>query len=170
VLFRSNLFQIISSNEQHCDTTNLLEPINLLELKYLTEQVNERKALGINQIGTNLINCSDITKNLTAYQISLFNMSNYLPVYFKTASISSLPKTTKAEKMDYATNYRPISLLPIIYKLYERHILYKLNTEHKLEERLHPLQGGFRRRRGTLEQLAMLNQISENAKTNNTQL
>ena len=69
----------------------------------------------------------------------------------------SIPKGADARTPD---KFRPITLLPIIYKVYER-LFLDILLENGLEDQLHILQGGFRSQRGVLEQLGILRLVSE---------
>ena len=62
--------------------------------------------------------------------------------------------------------YRPITLLPIIYKIYERLILNMIQHSG-IESKIHKLQGGFRSKRGVLEQLGTLRMLMEYHKIKN---
>ncbi len=62
-------------------------------------------------------------------------------------------------------DFRPVTLLPVIFKVFERLITWKLN-QLNVEKNLHPCQGGFRVHRGVLEQLGILRILSDIAKKN----
>lgn len=59
-----------------------------------------------------------------------------------------------------ASNYRPISLLSVCYKFFERLILNHINTS--VEDILSPHQAGFRKGRSTCDQVAALTTFVEN--------
>ena len=66
----------------------------------------------------------------------LFNMtirSGRVPKMWKVPSVVPIPKT--ATSTDNPSNYRPISLLPVVSKLLEKHI-YSIVFEHLAERKL----------------------------------
>ena len=66
----------------------------------------------------------------------LFNMSirsGRVPKMWKVSSVVPIPKT--ATSTDNPSNYRPISLLPVVSKLLEKHI-YSIVFEHLAERKL----------------------------------
>ncbi len=81
----------------------------------------------------------------------------HIPTASTQGMIQSLEKTTNPFK---AAQFRPITLLPIFYKIFERIILWKLD-EQDVEKNLHLLQGGFRKGRGVQEMLGILRIASE---------
>ena len=70
----------------------------------------------------------------------LFNTwsrTNHIPENIKIGIITSIPKCEEASSPD---KYRPITLLPIIYKIYER-ILLKIIQKSGIESKIYTLQG-----------------------------
>jgi len=76
------------------------------------------------------------------------------------ANVTAIHK--KGSKCD-ASNYRPISLLPIVAKLMETIINDKLVRYLESNSKLHPSQFGFRKRRSTLQALLTITQPAEDA-------
>ena len=56
-----------------------------------------------------------------------------IPQQWKTSSVVPIPKSST--NIDDPHNYRPISLLPVIRKLLERHV-YRLVSQHLAERKL----------------------------------
>ena len=88
---------------------------------------------------------------------NVWSITRVIPSFVKMGTITSIPKCKNPESPD---KFRPITLLPIVYKIYERLILWKLN-DFQVEDKIHTLQGGFRKERGVLEQLGTLRIVSE---------
>lgn len=84
---------------------------------------------------------------------------SYFPLAWKTAKVIALPKPGKNHKL--AVNYRPISLLSTLGKLFERIIHDRLLTS--FGSRFINEQFGFRRTHSTVQQLA---RVSEHASHN----
>ena len=71
----------------------------------------------------------------------------------KKAKVVPLPKSTDKTN---PTNYRPISLLPVLSKLLENHMHIYLNDFLEKRQLIHPFQSGFRRKYSCNTALARL--------------
>lgn len=105
------------------------------------------KAMGIDKISARYLK---IAGPAIAYSITqILNISinsGVFPDCWKIAKVIPLFKSGDREDPD---NYRPISILPVLSKILERHIhdhLYNYLCENNL---LYPLQSGFRKHHGT---------------------
>ena len=86
----------------------------------------------------------------------VFNLcieKNVFPSELKKAKVVPLPKSTDKTN---PTNYRPISLLPVLSKLLEKHVHIYLNDYLEKLQLLHPFQSGFRRKYSCNSALARL--------------
>ena len=81
-----------------------------------------------------------IVESLT-YVYNLCIEQNIFPAALKNAKVVPLPKTND---LSYLSNYRPISLLPIISKPLERHIHKHLLQYLENNKLSHQYQSGFR--------------------------
>ena len=75
---------------------------------------------------------------------SLFNTSldtGQVPVEWKSANVIPIPKSGTSERLD---NFRQISLLPIVAKIFERLVHQQLFDHLQKFSILHPTQSGFR--------------------------
>ena len=79
---------------------------------------------------------------------------SYFPVQWKYAEIITIPKPGKPPHEP--TSYRPISLLPITSKLFERLLLERINEEHDPSTLLPFHQFGFRESHSTIHQVHRL--------------
>ena len=93
--------------------------------------------------------------------------TNHIPSFCKLGVITSFLKKPNGNTPN---DFRPITLLPIFFKLFERILLNHLNDVYNLRQNIDPLQGGNRNSRGVPEQLAIVNILSENAKQMNLPL
>jgi hypothetical protein len=109
--------------------------------KYITKMDN-KKSSGPDELSNQLIKLSMpyIVESLT-YIFNLCIEQNIFPSEFKRAKVIPLPKTRDHKTMN---EYRPISLLPVLSKLLERHVHTHLVTYLEQRELFHPLQSGFR--------------------------
>jgi hypothetical protein len=89
----------------------------------------------------------------TKYLTQLFNailLINYFPIQWKVAQIILI---LKPGKLPHALpSYRPISLLPIVSKLFEKFLLKRLLPFIEHNKLIPTHQFGFRRRHSTIEQ------------------
>ncbi|CAB4011631.1 Hypothetical predicted protein, partial [Paramuricea clavata] len=135
--------QVESSFEfQKIDSKDVFKLINKLNL---------RKASGCDKISNRLLKISGpyIYEALT----NLFNLSlttNKFPTRWKIAKVFPLHKT---EERDNANNYRPISVLSSIARLFERLVynqMYAYLSKHRL---INTRQSGFRSLHSTMTAL-----------------
>ncbi|CAM1154572.1 Uncharacterised protein r2_g4318 [Pycnogonum litorale] len=96
-------------------------------------------------ITDNFNSLSNILHHIFNY---IFVNSNSIPVQWTLTKI--LP-VFKGGKADEANNYRPISLLSCLYKLYSRILNTRLYDWCESNEILNPCQYGFRKHLGTVE-------------------
>ncbi|MCP4984819.1 MAG: reverse transcriptase family protein, partial [Colwellia sp.] len=94
---------------------------------------------------------------------NVWNRSFIIPYYNRLGSVVGIQKEIGA---NIPSKYRPITLLPTVFKIYERMILWRMCDVAKIRKSLHILQGGNRHTRGVPEQLGTLNLLSETASIN----
>ncbi|UYV79488.1 hypothetical protein LAZ67_17002858, partial [Cordylochernes scorpioides] len=141
----------------HLQTNNktALEPTNIGEIKAIIDTFPKKKAPGIDGITNEALKLlpNHILESLT----STFNASlklAYFPNNWKTSIICPILKQGKS-KYDPAS-YRPISLLPVTSKLFERIILRRIKKALSDEHPLRPEQFGFQQKHSTLHQLVVV--------------
>lgn len=97
------------------------------------------------------------------YLTQLFNAISrcaHFPLQWKVSQIIMLPKPGKPPTD--VTSYRPISLLPIVSKVYEKLFLIKLRPIINSKQLIPNHQFGFREKHGTIEQV---HRVHRNIKT-----
>jgi hypothetical protein len=85
----------------------------------------------------------------------------YFPVHWKVAQIIMIPKPGKP--LEEASSCRPISLLPVLSKIFEK---AKLKRLHPILEENRILPGhqlGFRQKHSTIEQVHRITEIIRGA-------
>lgn len=134
-LFASHLADVFSPYPQLIDTelpqitdepdTSKIATFRITEVKKIFSEINPKKAPGFDLITGKMV------QELPAAGVKLFlhiiNASikmGYFPKKWKIAQIVMIPKPGKDETQ--VASYRPISLLPILAKLFEKLILNKL--------------------------------------------
>ena len=139
------------SDEAHCASC----PDDLLctpsEILAFIQALNVDKASGPDGISARMLKAT--AASITPSVTKLFNISIRLgrfPQVWKSSSVVPVPKSNNHRE---ASNYRPISLLPIISKLLERHY-HHLITDHLKEHRpLSNKQWGFQPGKSTVTSL-----------------
>ena len=100
----------------------------------------------------------------------IFNKSldeSYLPPIWKSAHIIMLPK--KGDPNDI-NNFRPISITPVLMRLFEKVILFRIQDFNETNNIIVKEQSGFRRKRGTKDNLIFLSQKTTQAFNSNKKM
>ena len=132
-----------------------LDPINRFNLTKVTPEqmstllksVNAGKATGLDNIPARFV--KDGTIVISKPLCHIFNMSvnsGVFPNELKSARVVPLYK--KGSKT-CSGNYRPVSILSIVSKVYERIVYYKLINYIEVNDLLYTLQSGFRSKYST---------------------
>ena len=105
--------------------------------------LNVNKAAGIDSIGPRILKLSApvITESVT-HVINLSVKTNQFPECFKCAKVTPIFKNGAK---DDPCNYRPISILPTISKIFEKHVAKLLYSYLNNNSLLHKEQSGFRK-------------------------
>ena len=120
--------------------------------RVIKNTINVKKAPGHDLIsGKMLKELPDKSIKLISYIFNAIMKVGYFPSDWKIAQIIMIPKPGK--DVTQTSSYRPISLLPILSKLFEKMLLTKL--QYVLDEKniLPNHQFGFRNQHGTVEQV-----------------
>jgi hypothetical protein len=124
----------------------------LAEVKAEITRLNTCKAPGYDLITGQIL--KQLPCKTTALLTLLFNCIltlSFFLVIWKYAEILMIPKPGKPPHEP--TSYRPISLLPITIKLFERLFLKRISKEHDLSTLLPSHQFGFREHHSTIHQV-----------------
>ena len=113
----------------------------------LLQKLSPRKAAGIDKISSQLLRiAAPVIAPVVARLINFSFSSGSFPSRWKTAKVSPLYKNGDSRDVQ---NFRPISVLPVLSKVIERHVhdsLYSYLTENNL---IYPRQSGFRKNHST---------------------
>ncbi|GFV96421.1 probable RNA-directed DNA polymerase from transposon X-element [Trichonephila clavipes] len=139
------------------------------EIMDIILQLNNKKAPGkdgIKNIALKALPLNAIT-NIT----KIFNsclQQNYFPQEWKQALITVIPKAGKDEK--FQDNYRPISLISSLGKIFEKILLKHINSYSLCEENniIPDFQHGFRSQTSTQHQLLRATNLIVNGFNNKT--
>ena len=95
------------------------------DLQLQIKNLDTKKAMGENDIPTKiLLKTNDIVSNHLSNFFNHSKKQQHYPTMLKIADVTSLHK--KDEKT-LTKNYRPVSLIPVVSKLYERNMYNQLN-------------------------------------------
>lgn len=132
------------------------------QLKDVVKSIKAKKAPGPDKISNSTIKA--FPDSLLKFIVRLFNSClkiSYFPIQWKIGKIIAIPKAGKDKTI--ATNFRPISLLSTIGKLFEKLILMKLNSFEDENKIFIPQQCGFRYKHSSIHQVL---RITEKAAIN----
>lgn len=118
----------------------------------IKKKLNPRKAPGHNSVTARKL--PELTKKGDVFLTYIFNSIlrlGHIPKQFKTAKIKMLPKTD--ESVGKVASYRPISLLPILSKLFEKLFVVRLLPILEKHHIIPDHQFGFREKRSTIEKI-----------------
>ena len=123
------------------DTSYVIPSITSAQVLTLLQKLSPRKAAGIDKISSQLLRiAAPVIAPVVARLINFSFSSGSFPSRWKTAKVSPLYKNGDSRDVQ---NFRPISVLPVLSKVIERHVhdsLYSYLTENNL---IYPRQSGF---------------------------
>jgi hypothetical protein len=129
----------------------LLKHFSPSEIWRQIKTIKPRKAPGHDLITGEVLN--HITRKALAALTAIYNSmirTNYFPLQWKLAHIILVPKPGKPTTE--VTSYRPISLLTITSKIFERLLLTRVLSTHPLSSLIPHHQFGFRPGHSTIQQ------------------
>ena len=119
-----------------------LQPITVYEVSKIIKNLNSNKSTGLDGLGPKLIKmCGDYITQPLAFIINKSISHGLFPEDLKRAYVIPIHKS--GPKTD-PNNYRPISILPTISKIFERHVATQLLNFLKQFDLLYINQSGFR--------------------------
>ncbi len=136
-------------------------PVDNEEIKQHISRTKNR-APGSSKINKKILeNCTQ--KSITTLK-NIFNASlslGYFPNSLKKAIMKLIPKENKSPK--HPLNYRPISLLEVPGKIFEKIVLSRLNSYLIDNNTIHERQHGFRANKGTTSAIVTTYETIANA-------
>lgn len=131
-------------------------------LKHINKSLKMKKCPGFDLITAEVL--KNLPSNIIRKLAHIFNASfrlRYVPLHFKVAEVIMIPKPGKP--LTAITSYRPISLLPILSKLYEKLLLDRLKPIIESRNIVPKHQFGFRNGHSTIDQVHRICNIIEKA-------
>ncbi|KMQ85662.1 reverse transcriptase [Lasius niger] len=136
-----------------------IPPISLKELKNMCRH---NKAPGYDLItGQIMKQLPDLALRKLQYIINVCFKLRYVPRHWKTAEVIVIPKPGKPPTE--VTSYRPISLLPIMSKIFEKILLKRLSKLIEERQLLPNHQFGFRAKHSRIDQVHRITDMIEKA-------
>lgn len=167
----ANYYQDVFSNQSlHTNTLPLqvltpdtvqIKRVSVAEIqKCINNRIAPKKSPGYDCLTGALLR--ELPICAIAYIRNIYNAMlalNYFPKVWKVAEIIAIPKPGK--DATEATSYRPISLLPVLSKVFEKIFLDRLEIVLERKQLIPDHQFGFRQRHSTVQQIhRVVNKIS----------
>jgi len=125
--------------------------INPSDVTFTIQRLKKRKAPGYDLITAEIL--SHLPKKAILFITHIYNSilrTTYFPVLWKYSIIKMILKPQKPPNLP--TSYRPISLLPLLSKVFEKILLRRLLNSTDIEKLIPHHQFGFRAEHSTIQQ------------------
>ena len=120
----------------------IIQPIDTATVFKMLQDLNTNKSAGVDTVGPRLLKlAAPVISKCVAHMINQSITHGLFPDDLKVAKVTPIFK--KGDRSDPG-NYRPISILPTISKLYERHVASQVHEFLSTFNLLHSEQSGFR--------------------------
>jgi len=149
-----------SSTNQNSSAIRFTTPLEIA--REITYNLKSKKAPGYDGISARIL--KELPKKGIVLLTYIFNAVfhlQYMPQAWKKAEVIMILKPGKPA--DYALSYRPISLLPILSKLFEKLLLKRLKPFLMDQGIIPDEQFGFRKSHSTIEQVHRLTSVISGA-------
>ena len=131
-----------------------LDFITTLEVKHIIDNLNCSKATGVDGIGPKLIKMT--SDHICVALTSLINNSIETGIFPNKLKIARVIPIFKKGSTENPSNYRPISILNTISKIFERHVANQMHEFMKETNIIHQTQSGFRKEHSCLTALTYM--------------
>lgn len=141
------------------NSTFFLTPVDILEIKNIIKSLNNTYSTGYDEICTKILKtCIDELSPLLTHLVNVSFINGIFPSKLKFSVVK--PVFKKGEK-DCISNYRPITLIPVISKIFEKAFHKRLMSFCTKFSLIAPEQHGFQRGKSTsLACFRMVREIS----------
>ena len=127
----------LNSSNEFC-----IQPIEETEVFNMLQRLNTSKSSGVDCLGPRLLKlAAPVISKCVAHMINQSITRGFFPDELKIAKVTPIHK--KGDRSD-PSNYRPISILPTLSKIYERHVASQIHAYLSTFNLLHVEQSGFR--------------------------
>lgn len=145
---------------QSVSETIFLNPVDEKECAGIIQSLNNTNAVGYDDINTTILkSCNLLLIPVLCYLINLSFTSGTFPDFLKKTIIKPLYK--KGCRTDI-NNYRPIALIPIFSKIFEKAMASRLNNFFHKHFVIRPEQNGFQKQKSTtLATFSLIKEVIE---------
>ena len=141
--YNSKTLELFVSNRNTSDAKLAFPTITPTQTKNLTEAIPSGKATGVDGVSACILKIAAPAKTLSLAKLTYICIAQgTFPTAWKEARVMPIHKqNSKSDK----NNYRPISVLPVLSKIFERHLHNSLSAFLKDNNLLYSLQSAFRK-------------------------
>jgi hypothetical protein len=132
-------YTIFLKNKPNCNLT--FQTIDKEVVENVINQLKPKQSTGYDNISANLL--KHITNEVSSALALIINQSFITGIFPSKLKIARILPLFKKENEQLLTNYRPISLLPVISKIFERVMFTQLHTYFKTNDLFCKNQYGF---------------------------
>lgn len=139
-----------------------IKPVSPKEVELEIKQLNSKKSPGFDLVTIDML--KQLPRKAILKLTHLINASfrlKHVPKQWKIAEIITLPKPGKPPEQ--VGSFRPISLLPVVSKVFEKLLLKRLKPIIETENLLPSHQFGFRNKHSTIDQVHRITDDIEKA-------
>ena len=130
-------------NEKLCNYVFEIKYITPYEIRKIIDKLDTSKATGLDGIGPKILkHCGDV---ITPSLASIINKSIQHGMFPDKLKLAKVLPILKSGNKDDPNNYRPISILPTVSKIFERHIATQMQIFFEKTNIIHKTQSGFRK-------------------------
>ena len=146
-----------SSGSTNCDTTLFIEPTGEFEVASIIKAMKNKKSCGMDGISSETLKCcSPIIERHLALAFNKCIDEGVFPDIFKIAKV--VPLFKKGDEKDPA-NYRPISLLSSLSKVFEKILHNRMIRFTEKNDLICPMQYGFRNNMSCVDAIAAITEF-----------
>ena len=151
---------VLSNTDANNNDYNL--PFNMNEIDKICNSLKIAKAIGPDMIPNEVLKHLGL-RNLLLKFVNYCFLNNIVPSVWRKAIIAPIPKSSSKDPC-VPLNYRGISLLSCIYKLYSSLLNLRLTQHCEENELIVDEQNGFRSKRSCLDHIYVLSTVVRNRK------
>ena len=135
------------------------EPVNTETVKDVIKELKNKSSSAVDGLSSKLL--KELINELSHPIVEIFNQSISTGIFPNSLKIARVRALFKKGDVKNPTNYRPISILPAISKVFEKIMLKQLTTYFDNNSLLYPGQYGFREKHSTeLATLELIDRIT----------
>ena len=145
---------VTNRGDLECNTTFCFSDISVHQVLNNLKQLVTSKATGVDKIPAKVLKLSAdiIAPSLT----TIFNQSLHTGIFVNDWKLARVQPIYKSEDRSKCENYRPISILPVVSKIFEKEIFQQLYSYLSANSLISKFQSGFRPKHSSLTLLLQM--------------